>query len=303
MRIDAHIHFWRVACGFDNRPIADQPAYRRDFLPEHVMHELDACAIDRVLLVQTCPQTEETAWIVDLAERNDRIAGVTAWVDLDDVRCDFRPLLSRNKVVGIRAQLRRIDDSQFVTRSRVVANLASALDAHLGVTILAEHRHYRPLMDALERLPSGPITVNHLGLRFPDVDAQEWRVLMRTLAERPQSFVQLSGLPFLYGERWRDDDVGRVLDEALDILGPRRLLFASDWPMLVRFATYTEWVRTVERFVQRRKLAQRDVDAIFAGNVIAANPRLDAALDDATKRLRDASYPHSSSRRPSEKRS
>ena len=303
MRIDAHIHFWRVACGFDNRPIADQPAYRRDFLPEHVMHELDACAIDRVLLVQTCPQTEETAWIVDLAERNDRIAGVTAWVDLDDVRCDFRPLLSRNKVVGIRAQLRRIDDSQFVTRSRVVANLASALDAHLGVTILAEHRHYRPLMDALERLPSGPITVNHLGLRFPDVDAQEWRVLMRTLAERPQSFVQLSGLPFLYGERWRDDDVGRVLDEALDILGPRRLLFASDWPMLVRFATYTEWVRTVERFVQRRKLAQRDVDAIFAGNVIAANPRLDAALDDATKRLRDASYPHSSSHRPSEKRS
>lgn len=303
MRIDAHIHFWRVACGFDNRPIADQPAYCRDFLPEHVMHELDACAIDRVLLVQTCPQTEETAWIVDLAERNDRIAGVTAWVDLDDVRCDFRPLLSRNKVVGIRAQLRRIDDSQFVTRSRVVANLASALDAHLGVTILAEHRHYRPLMDALERLPSGPITVNHLGLRFPDVDAQEWRVLMRTLAERPQSFVQLSGLPFLYGERWRDDDVGRVLDEALDILGPRRLLFASDWPMLVRFATYTEWVRTVERFVQRRKLAQRDVDAIFAGNVIAANPRLDAALDDATKRLRDASYPHSSSRRPSEKRS
>ena len=300
MRIDAHIHFWRVACGFDNRPIADQAAYRRDFLPEHVMHELDACAIDRVLLVQTCPQTEETAWILDLAERNDRIAGVPGWVGLDDARCDFRPLLSRDKVVGIRAQLRRIDDSQFITRPRVVANLASALDAHLGVTILAEHRHYRPLMNALERLPAGPMTVNHLGLRFPDVDAQDWRTLMRTLAERPQSFVQLSGLPFLYGERWRDDDVARILDEALDILGPRRLLFASDWPMLVRFATYTEWVATVEHFVQRHNLAQNDVDAIFAGNVIAANPRLDATLDDATTRSRDASYLHSSSPRLSE---
>jgi L-fuconolactonase len=156
-------------------------------------------------------------------------------------------------------------------------------------------------MDALERLPPGPITVNHLGLRFPDVDARDWRMLMRTLATRPQSFVQLSGLPFLYGERWRDDDAARVLDDALDILGPRRLLFASDWPMLVRFATYTEWVRTVEDFVQRRELAQSDVDAIFAGNVIAANPRLDALLDDTTTRSRDASYPHSSSHRLSEK--
>src|SRR5689334_7042199 len=105
MRIDAHILFWRVACGFDNRPIADQPAYRRDFLPEHVAHELDASGIDRVLLVQTCPQTEETTWILDLAERDDRIAGVTGWVDLDDARCDLGPLLARKKVVGIRAQL------------------------------------------------------------------------------------------------------------------------------------------------------------------------------------------------------
>jgi len=36
MRIDAHIHFWRPERGFDNRPVADHEAYRRDFLPRHV---------------------------------------------------------------------------------------------------------------------------------------------------------------------------------------------------------------------------------------------------------------------------
>ena len=37
MRIDAHLHFWRPACNFDNRPIADNAFYRRDFLPADVI--------------------------------------------------------------------------------------------------------------------------------------------------------------------------------------------------------------------------------------------------------------------------
>ena len=41
MRIDAHLHFWKPSCGFDNRPIADNEAYRRDFLPSHVRAEMD----------------------------------------------------------------------------------------------------------------------------------------------------------------------------------------------------------------------------------------------------------------------
>ena len=68
-------------------------------------------------------------------------------------------------------------------------------------TFLAEGRHYESLVDVLDRLPAGPITLNHLGLPFPDVDREAWRRLMRAFAQRPQSFVQLSGLPFLFGDQ------------------------------------------------------------------------------------------------------
>jgi L-fuconolactonase len=274
MRIDAHIHFWRPRCGFDNRPIADHEAYRRDFLPADVDEELARCAIDRVILVQTCPQAEETAWLLDLAQGSERIAGVTGWVDLDDPRCDFAPLLAQRKLVGIRAQLRRIADPAFVARPQVLHNLGAALRAGLGVTILAEPRHYAHVARALDALPPGPITLNHLGLRFAATDAAHWRNAMRRFARRDDCFVQLSGLPFLYGERWRDAAALAVLDEALDILGPSRLVFASDWPMLVRFASYADWVHTVDDFLLRRALARHDADAIFAGNVRRANPRL-----------------------------
>jgi L-fuconolactonase len=274
MRIDAHIHFWQPRCGFDNRPIADHEAYRRDFLPGDVEVDLARCAIDAVILVQTCPQVEETAWLLDLAQDSERIAGITGWVDLDDPRCDFSPLLAQRKLVGLRAQLRRIADPAFIGRPQVLHNLGAALHAGLGVTILAEARHYAQLARALEALPPGPITINHLGLRFADADATQWRAAMRVFARRDDCFVQLSGLPFLYGERWRDAAAVAVLDEAFDILGPSRLVFASDWPMLVRFASYAEWVNSVDDFLVRRGVARHDVDAIFAGNARRANPRL-----------------------------
>jgi L-fuconolactonase len=60
----------------------------------------------------------------------------------------------------------------------------------------------------------------------------------------------------------------------LDIYGPGRLMFASDWPMLVRFATYGDWVRAVERYIAERQLSAAEIANIFAGNALRAHPRL-----------------------------
>ena len=272
MRIDAHLHFWRPSCNFDNRPIADNAFYRRDFLPADVMPDLDACNIDGAILVQTAPQVEETDWLIEVAVDEPRMLGVTAWVDLDAGPCDFGALRARPKVVGIRAQLRRVADASFVTRPTVVANLAAALRSGLNVTILAESRHYGAVADTLARLPDGPVSVNHLGLPFADVDREAWRRAMRTFQGRKDLFMQLSGLPFLNGDRWRDPASLSLLDEALDLFGPERLLFASDYPMLLRFATYREWVSAVEDFFARRRLRADEIADIFGANALRANP-------------------------------
>ena len=275
MRIDAHLHFWRPSCNFDNRPVADNAAYRRDFLPEDVRPAMLASGIDAAILVQTCPQVEETRWLLELARDIDWIAGITGWVDLDSERVDYAPLVGEPKIVGLRAQLRRIADPGFVLRLNVRRNLVRALDAGLSVTLLAEHRHYEAVAAVVDELPPGPLTLNHLGMAFPDVPREDWRRAMRRLAGRRDVYLQLSGLPFLYGTTWRDNpDADRLLDEALDLFGPRNVLFASDWPMLTRFADYGSWVDAVERFVARRGLSADEIAAIFGGNALAANPRL-----------------------------
>jgi len=278
MRIDAHLHFWRPSCGFDNRPIADNEAYRRDFLPADVRPAMEAAGIDAAILVQTTPQAEETAWLLDLARDLDWIVGVTGWVDLDGGDVDFTPLLAERKLVGIRAQLRRVADAAFVRRPQVVQNLRAALQAGLGVTILAEQRHYDHVAVVVEELPPGPISLNHLGMAFPDVPRDTWRHAMRRFARHAALNLQLSGLPFLYGRAWQSAQAQGILDDALEIFGPQRLLFASDWPMMVRFAEYGGWVDAVDDFLRRRGVAAADVDAIFGVNALRANPRMDAII-------------------------
>jgi L-fuconolactonase len=166
MRIDAHLHFWKPSCGFDNRPVADNAAYRRDFMPADVAPDLDAAGIDGAIVVQTAPQTAETDWLIDVTANEGRIYGLTGWVDLAGGECDYGALLACPKVVGIRAQLRRIADDAFVAKPDVISNLDAALRSGLSVTILAEARHYQHLRDVLPRLADGPVIINHLGLPF-----------------------------------------------------------------------------------------------------------------------------------------
>jgi L-fuconolactonase len=274
MRIDAHVHFWRPSDGFDNKPVADNAAYRRDFLPHDLAPDLAASGIDGVIVVQSAPQVTETDWMLALDPRPVNVLGYTAWVDLDSPDCDLATRIADPRVVGIRAQLRRVADPAFIARPAVVTNLVRALEGGLNVTILAEVRHHAHVLPVLDRLPAGPITLNHLGLPFPDEDRAAWYEGMRRMAKRPDLFVQLSGVPFLFQDRWRDGVAQPVLDAVFELFGPQRLMFASDYPMLTRFGTYGEWVEAVEREVARRRLSRAEIDAVFAGNAKRANPRL-----------------------------
>jgi L-fuconolactonase len=224
--------------------------------------------------VQTCPQVAETQWLLELARDDARIAGVTGWVDLDTPAVDYAPLSAEHKIAGIRAQLRRVADDGFVLREQVMRNLAGALDAGLAVTMLAEPRHYAALPRVLDALPPGPVLFNHLCMPTPQTDRALWRDTLARIVQRPQTYVQLSGLPFLFGDSWRTPAAQSMLDEAFDVVGARRLVFASDWPMLLRFASYGDWVTCVESFLARRAADATTVADIFGGNLARAMPRL-----------------------------
>jgi L-fuconolactonase len=58
------------------------------------------------------------------------------------------------------------------------------------------------------------------------------------------------------------------MESALHAFGPTRLLFGSDWPVCRVATTYSDWVRTVERFAQ--SLSEDERKALFHSNAVRA---------------------------------
>ncbi|MFE5292576.1 amidohydrolase family protein [Isoptericola sp. NPDC056618] len=89
------------------------------------------------------------------------------------------------------------------------------------------------------RHPDLDVVVCHLGLGAGDPDAS-WRDALAAVATRPRAHAKLSGL-----HTTAPDDALRTAAAAraaVDLLGPERLLFGSDWPMSARVAPYAEVV-------------------------------------------------------------
>jgi predicted TIM-barrel fold metal-dependent hydrolase len=74
--------------------------------------------------------------------------------------------------------------------------------------------------------------VNHTGLPADRSEAglAGWRQALRTVAECPNVFLKISGLG-RKGLPWTLEANGPVIRDAIAIFGPRRCLFASNYPV------------------------------------------------------------------------
>ncbi|MFI2485977.1 amidohydrolase family protein [Promicromonospora kroppenstedtii] len=102
-----------------------------------------------------------------------------------------------------------------------------------------------PAVAALaDRHPELDVVVCHLGLGAGQPD-EAWRSALAAAAACPRVHAKLSGL-----HTAGPDDAGRVATiarTAVDLLGPERLLFGSDWPMSARVAPYAQIVARTAR--------------------------------------------------------
>src|SRR6202158_2675786 len=86
MKIDSHQHFWKYDPARDAWITDAMSALKRDFLPEDLAPDLEVNGIDASIAVQADQSENETSFLLDLAQKNERIAGVVGWGDLSSPR-------------------------------------------------------------------------------------------------------------------------------------------------------------------------------------------------------------------------
>lgn len=266
--IDSHQHFWQVARG-DYGWLGPQVApLVRDFMPEDLRPLLARAGIDRTVLVQAAETEAETAFLLDIAERTDFVAGVVGWLDMDDDAFPARLAELRKNpwLVGLRPMLQDHEDDAFILRPRVLRNLGVVADSGLAFDILTFPRHLPHVVTALKAVQSLRAVVDHVSK--PAIAAgtlDPWRDDLAAVAAFPNVSCKVSGLVTEAGADWALADLRPYVDHVAAVFGEDRLMFGSDWPVATLAASYGE-VGNAARALLGRHFGPEGMAKIFGGN-------------------------------------
>lgn len=243
--IDAHHHFWQRDLfnysWLDEPPLA---AINRDFLPADLEPLIRAAGVDRTVFVQTQHKLDETRWALGLAAQHAFLAGVVGWVDLASPDCEQQLLAFKAspKFKGVRHVTQDEPDVDFIVRDDVLRGLR-VLERHGVPFDLLVYLRQLPHAATLARtLPDLPIVLDHLGKpRIKARSLDDWLPHFRAASAFPNVVCKLSGMiTEADWQGWTADDLRPYVRTALDLFGPDRLIFGSDWPVCELAGTYAE---------------------------------------------------------------
>ena len=268
MIVDAHHHLWDLSVR-DQDWITDPPmgAIRRSFLePDFVAA---APSVSASVLVQTVCVAEETPEFLAIAASSDVVGAVVGWTDLTSPAAadELAALVDRpdgSWLRGIRHQVQSEPDPEWLCRKDVWNGL-TAVGSHGLIYELLTLPHQMPAARrTVAALPQVRFVVDHCSKPAIGTDPGEWTELVRSLAAHENVTCKLSGLVTEADwETWTVSDLRPYFEVVLDAFGPERLMFGSDWPVVLLAATYEEWLGAACELTA--ELSHDEQASIFAG--------------------------------------
>lgn len=254
MIVDAHHHLWTA--DYPWLAAEELAPIRQDYTMADLRPHLAASGVQRTVLVEAglC-QASETSRFLALAARTPEIAGVVGWADLSDP--DLRAMLARHRsgpggdhLVGIRDQIQAGPDD-LLDQPGIRAGLATVAEAGLVNELVVRSAQLPSAVRAVEALPDSRFVLDHLGK--PTIgDLDGWKRLIAPVAACPNVVAKVSGLVTEAGSGWTKALLTPYVHIALDLFGPDRLMFGSDWPVCEVVATYEEVIAVLTGILDGR---------------------------------------------------
>jgi L-fuconolactonase len=270
MKIDSHQHFLKYDPARDTWITEEMSILKRDFLPEDLAREYQANGIDAAIAVQADQSESETLFLLDLANRNSKIAGVVGWVDLCSSKAAERLAFFSQfeKLCGFRHIAQAEPDERFLVRDDFVRGIAGLREFEFTYDILIYPKQLPAALELVARLPEQRFVIDHLAK--PEIKtrgAASWAMHMRNIAQNPNVYCKLSGLVTEADwHHWKSEDFKPYLDVVFDAFGPQRLMFGSDWPVCLLAGSYRQVKRVIEDYLNGHW--EDEKEKIFGDNAV-----------------------------------
>ena len=241
--IDAHQHFWNYDAERDTWITDEMVAIQKDFYPDVALFH--SKSINACVAVQASSSEEETLFLLALAEQSDFIQGVVGWVDLQQDNIEDR--------LAYFSQFETLKGFRHIVQGEKNPNFLKEKAFLRGVHALDAFDYTYDLLIMPHQLAAGvefcqqidqKIVLDHLAKPpIKSGNLKQWEQEIRAFKELEHVSAKISGLiTEADWQNWKPIQLIDTIHVALEIFGPDRLLFGTDYPVLKLAGDLDQWI-------------------------------------------------------------
>lgn len=268
--IDSHQHFWTYQENRDAWITEDMARIRKNFYPND-SHELFANNdIDGCIAVQADSSEDETLFLISLAEQSEFIKGVVGWVDLQAKNIESRLTYFSQfeQIVGFRHVVQSETDPDFLARPDFLRGVQLLESFDFTYDLLIYPNQLNAGIEFCKKNSNQSIVLDHLGKPpIKSGDISEWKKYIKKFKELENVSAKISGL-ITEAEwfNWNEKDILDIIEISLDVFGSDRLMFGTDYPVVLVAEELSSWVSIFKKSIA--KLSSDEIKKITIDNCV-----------------------------------
>jgi L-fuconolactonase len=267
MTIDSHVHFWKYSKSDYAWIDKSMKILQKNYLPEDIALTLKRNGVDGCIAVQATTEEVETRFLSELAATHPLVKAVVGWTDLcaPDVEKKLTGYTAYPAIRGIR-HIVQSEPDDFLARPDFRNGVGLLQQFGYSYDILIFPRQLPAAIDFVAEFPEQQFVLDHCAkpeIRNREIDS--WADGIARLAAFPNVSCKLSGL--VTEARWKEwspSDFYPYLDVVFNTFGTDRLLFGSDWPVMLLSGIYVQWKSLLEKYME--KFVDEEREKVFGLN-------------------------------------
>ncbi len=267
--IDAHVHFWKYNAIKDAWITDEMALLQRDFFPQDLKPVLQENGVTGIVAVQADQSEKETEFLSQLANKNPFIKGIVGWVDLQNKNVEDRLLYwSEYPVIKGLRHLVQAEADGFLKKEAFLNGIKLLKNFDFTYDILIYPNQLKEAIQFVNKFPNQKFILDHCAKPcIRDQKINEWEIEIKEIAQNENVYCKVSGLVTeAKWNEWKTEDLHSYLDVVFEFFGTDKILFGSDWPVMLLSSTYSKWKKLIEEYMLQ--FSDEEKQKVFDTNAI-----------------------------------
>jgi L-fuconolactonase len=241
--LDPHVHVWKHDPKFPFASGANVPDY--DATPEMLLALMQANGISKTVIIQVIHYLYDNRYLATVLKQYPQyFKGVCRVDPLDPAAPDMLSEISELPGFhGVRLSPAADAKGDWISGPLMPPLWKRCEDLRVPMTLLAPISRIPDIGKLVERFPKLAVVIDHMA-DCPVDHPQELEELV-ALERYPKVYVKISHTWSLSRQDYPWLDSQRLVKRLYDTFGPRRLMWATDWPIAKERATYSQRLTVV----------------------------------------------------------